>query len=169
VVPPGKTAQLEAIERLRPGLRIMALHALGDLEAAEEVAQETLVRALEAVANERVENPDNLAAFARGIARHVIADAQKAKRRRVPLELVPSDRDAGDGENPLGMLGSREEKARLHKALSQLSAEDREILHRCFFEGMTPGEIGCRLGEPPARIRKRKSRALARLRKAFLG
>ena len=58
----------EEIQRLRNGLHIMAVHALEDQEAAEEVVQETLVRTLQAVNDDRRESPKNLGAFVRGIA-----------------------------------------------------------------------------------------------------
>jgi RNA polymerase sigma factor (sigma-70 family) len=61
-----------------------------------------------------------------------------------------------------------EERDRVRQALTQLSATDRDILHLSFFEALTPVEIADRLGEPALRIRKRKSRALRRLRQAFL-
>ena len=74
MVPPGGKPELEAVEQLRLGLRIMALRALGDPEAAEEAVQETLVRALEALREGRPRDPEKLGAFVRGIARHVIAE-----------------------------------------------------------------------------------------------
>ncbi len=64
----------DELERLRAGLEIMALRSLGDREAAEEAAQETLTRAVEASKQGRIKNPEKLGAFVRGIARHVIAD-----------------------------------------------------------------------------------------------
>ena len=46
-------------------------------------------------------------------------------------------------------------------------AADRDLLGLCYFEGLTAVEIADRLGEPPERIRKRKSRAVERLRQAL--
>ena len=64
-MPPDRELEPEALEKLRLGLQIMALHALGDSDAAEEAVQETLVRAHEAVRNARLRDPDKLGAFVR--------------------------------------------------------------------------------------------------------
>lgn len=166
VVPPAEP-QPEALERLRLGLQIMALRALGDPDAAEEVVQETLVRAWEAMRAGRPDDPEKLGAFVRGIARHVIADTHRTRRRSPSLEAVHPEALGSDRDNPLAALISAEERASVRLALSRLSAGDREILRLSFFEGLTPVAIAERLGEPALRIRKRKSRALGRLRRAF--
>jgi RNA polymerase sigma-70 factor (ECF subfamily) len=169
VVPPGTTAPQEEIERLRPGLQIMALHALGDREAADEIVQETLVRALEALQSGRFRDTGDLGAFVRGIARHVIADTLRARQRRASLNMAPPTGGGATLENPLSRLITQEESSRLRAALARLSPEDQNVLSLSYLEGMTPREIGETSGEPAARIRKRKSRALQRLRVAFLG
>jgi RNA polymerase sigma-70 factor (ECF subfamily) len=146
----------------------MALRALGDPDAAEEAVQETLVRALEALRDGRLSDPDKLGPFVRGIARHVIADIHRAHQRSVPLHVVPDGEPASTSDDPLTALITTEERSRVRLALTQLSAGDRQILHMSFFEGLTPAAIAERLGEPALRVRKRKSRALARLRRALL-
>jgi RNA polymerase sigma-70 factor (ECF subfamily) len=168
VVPPSTGPESTVVEQLRSGLQIMALRALGDLEAAEEVVQETLVRALEALRDGRPKDPEKLGAFARGIARHVIADTRKALGRSIPLEAISDVRLDPGRDNPLTALVTAEERGRVRQALSLLSAADRQVLHLSFFDGLTPAEIAERVGEPALRIRKRKSRALRRLRRAFL-
>ncbi len=157
----------EEIERLRNGLHIMAVHALGDQEAAEEVVQETLVRTLQAMSDDARESPRNLGAFVRGIARHVIADVYEARRNRLPLESVPHDGGGATLEDPLGALVTEEDRQRVGRALRDLSPSDRAILRLCYYEGLAPMEIADRTGEPAPRIRKRKSRALVRLRRAM--
>ncbi len=165
--PDGESEQ-EALEQLRLGLQIMALRALGDPDAAEEAVQETLVRALDALRDGRIGNPDKLGAFVRGIARHVIADAHRARQRSARQQPLSDTSPAGGDADPLTALINAEERDHVRSALTQLSAGDREILHLSFFEGLTPVEIAERLGEPPLRIRKRKSRALNRVRRALL-
>ena len=76
----------DELERLRAGLEILALRSLGDREAAEEAAQETLTRAVEASRQGRIKNPEKLGAFVRGIARHVIADMIRARKHTTGLE-----------------------------------------------------------------------------------
>ena len=89
MTPDGGTLGVQDLERLRPGLLLMALRALRTVPAAEEAAQETLARALVALQNGQPADPEKVAAFVTGIARHVIADACRARKRDVSLEVVP--------------------------------------------------------------------------------
>ncbi len=160
----------DELERLRAGLEIMALRSLRDREAAEEAVQETLTRAVEAAKQGRIKNPEKLGVFVRGIARHVIADMIRARKHTTGLEALagtPSAPDDPDSD-ALSLIISKQQREQLRVALADLSATDQEILHLSFFEGLTPAEIAHRLNEPAERIRKRKSRALLRLRSAFL-
>lgn len=153
------------LEGLRHGLELLALRVLGDRGAAEEVAQETLARAVVAADRGTVIQDGRLAAFVAGIARHVIADRQRDDAKRAPLSaaahLVSAETD------PLTKLMSADERASVHTALGVISVPDRELLRLCYFEGLSPTEIARQLGEPAERIRKRKSRALDRLREAL--
>lgn len=153
---------------LRAGLRLMALQRLADVEAAEEVAQESLARLLAAVREGRLEHPAKLGAFARAIAYHVIVDTIRARSRHQPIATV-DHRLAAAGPDPLSLLLSGEEKARVRAALVTLSSADRELLRLCFFDGLAPADLAGRLNQPADRIRKRKQRALERLRRALLG
>jgi RNA polymerase sigma-70 factor (ECF subfamily) len=152
-------------ELLRSGIRLMALRAIGDPEAADEVAQETLSRAVQALRAP----PANLGAYVAGIARHVIADHFRATQREVSLERLHPDVLRTEATDPLASLCSEGEHAQVRRALGELSADDRELLHLSYFEGLSPTEIAERMGAPAERIRQRKLRALARLRRAFDG
>ncbi len=158
----------DQLAALRAGLRLMALHRLADAEAAEEVAQESLARVMAAVREGRLEQPDKLGAFARAIAYHVIVDTIRARARHQPIAAVDAVL-ATSAPDPLAALLSLEEKSRVRAALVTLSAPDRELLRLCFFEGLSPADLAARLREPAERIRKRKQRALERLRRALLG
>jgi RNA polymerase sigma-70 factor (ECF subfamily) len=159
----------EALEHFRSGLELLARRTLGSVDASREAVQETLARAVVALANGQPSDPEKLPAFVAGIARHVIVDMVRAERRVVPLDTLPEAEHPSSSSDTLSALVSAAERARVRDALSHLSAADRELLRLCYFEGFSPGEIAGRLGEPADRIRKRKSRALERLRQAFRG
>ena len=93
---------------------------------------------------------ENLGGFVRGIARHVIADMLRARQRTTRLEAVSETAGAAPGD-ALSVLISAEERDRVRRALTQLSAGDQEILHLCFFEGFSPAEIAERVDEPAPR------------------
>ena len=160
---------VEALERLRPGLQLMAVRSLGTVDAAEEAVQETLARAVAALARDQLADPAKLPAFVAGIARHVIVDMQRARYRSVSLESLPVAAHPSYHPDALKALVLAEERARVRAALVSLSESDRDLLGLCYVEGLAPTEIAERTGEPADRIRKRKSRAMDRLREAFHG
>jgi len=145
---------------------MVALRALGDADLAEDVAQEALSRGIAAAEAGRLTADDNVGAYLHGIARHVIADTRRAQGRELPvpssLEPPPVPAVA------LGKLVTEDERARVRRALARLSERDREILRLAFYDDLNSAEIAARLDEPAARIRKRKSRAVERLREAFM-
>jgi RNA polymerase sigma-70 factor (ECF subfamily) len=145
------------------GLLLVAVRALGDMDEARDAVQETMARALEALRGNRVPVGVVLEAFVYGICRHVIADVQ---RRRVRERGTVGDVGALPAPIPsaLDALVSAEERDAVARALAALPAADRDLLERCFVRGERVAAIAARQGEPAERIRKRKSRALERLR-----
>jgi RNA polymerase sigma-70 factor (ECF subfamily) len=165
---PRPAADPAALEPLRPGLHLIALRRLGgDADQAAEAVQEALARAVIAIEGGRLEDPARLAAFVAGILRHVIADLGRVRQRLIPIDSVPEP--PSPDEDPLAALATDAERTRLRAALDRLAPADRELLRLTYFEGVGPSELAERLGERADRIRKRKSRALERLRAAFLG
>lgn len=163
---PARTPDVD-LELLRSGIRLMALRALGDPDAADEVAQESLARAVAALRDPN--KTPNLGAYVAGIARHVIADHFRAKARLVSIDQLDPDALHAEEVDPLTALCSEGELDRVRQAISDLSVDDREIVRLCYFEELTPTQIAERLHVPPERIRQRKLRALERLRRAFDG
>lgn len=150
---------------LRSGIVLMALRALGDPAAAEEIAQEALSRAF--TATREPSATANLGAYVAGIARHVIADYFRARQRTGPMSQAAFESVRDESPDALAVLCSDGEAARVRDALGALTDGDRELLTLCYFQDLPPTEIATRLGVPPERIRQRKLRALQRLRAAF--
>ena len=152
------------MEVLRAGIRLMALRAFGNPDLADEVAQESIVRAFHSLRSSR---PEKLGPFVAGIARHVIADIIRARPREVPLDDLAPGSVPRTQRDALAVLCDASEQERVHQALGLLAPDDRDLLRLVFFDGLSPSEIAQRLGAPPERIRQRKLRALGRLRLAF--
>jgi RNA polymerase sigma-70 factor (ECF subfamily) len=152
------------LEVLRPGIRLMALRALGDAGLADEVAQETIVRAFHALRSVR---PERLGSFVAGIARHVITDIIRARPHDVALHHLAPESEPQTSSNALLLLCDDEEKERIRRTLASMTPEDRDLLRLLYFEGISAADIARRAGVPPERIRQRKLRALERLRQAF--
>ena len=159
------TAPDTEIELIRSGIFLMALRVLGDADAAEEVAQETLSRAVAII--RAPGTTANVGAYVAGIARHVIADHFRAKDRTAAITTADFEAVRDDRPDALTELCSHEETLRVRAAIADLTPGDREIITLCYFHELTPTEVAGRLGVPPERIRQRKLRALQRLRAAF--
>lgn len=147
------------------GVRFLALRSLGDEHAAEDVAQETILRALRTTIdanNAAIRDP---AAFIHGIAKHVIADALRRKYQTLSLEV--SETIPATDNDVLDSIISDEERTRVRLAIRKLPTSERSLLVMSFVRGMSSPEIAERLGESAELIRKRKSRAVQRLRAAF--
>lgn len=149
---------------LSEGVEIAATRRLGNRDDARDAAQETVARLVERVDAGRVRTPEELAPIAWGIARNVIADMLRERGRRIE-SLVEH---ASATPSPLDSLVTAEDAERVRRGMDQLSPDDRALLQRCFVDDERIGRIAESLGEPPERLRKRKSRALRRLA-AFLG
>lgn len=149
---------------LTRGLTLVALRALGTADDAEEAVQEILARAVEAISVGRVPAEVPLHAFVYGIARHVLSDAKRRRgkeRQHLDTAVTPL---AASQPSPLECLIKQEERDHVDWALGRLSAQERRLLTHCFVEGESIQSIASRSGLPAERLRKRKSRALKRLR-----
>src|SRR5213595_1955831 len=97
---------------------------LGDRDWAEEIAQETFVRALrqEQIVSER--------SWLFAVATNLVRDeARKDSRRRRHLELLAREEAAREPETPQVVAMERaEDAAAARKALEALSERDREAL-----------------------------------------
>ena len=160
---PDALQREQELVTLRSGLEIISQRALGHREDALDAVQETLSRTLDALRSGRVPEDTSLAAFARGVHRHVVADILRQRYREPPGDGRP-ERVRSVQPSQLELLVREEEAVGVSQALAQLNESDRELLRRCYVKGERLVEIAQALGAPSERIRKQKSRALQRLR-----
>ncbi len=134
---------------------------LGDRDWAEEIAQETFVRAL------RQKDLQNERAWLFAVATNLIRDeARKDSRRRRHLELLAAEARAEEAEEPVDELERAEERALARKAIDTLGERDREAL-LMKEEGLDYGEIAMALELSVASVGTTLSRARRRLVEAY--
>ena len=141
-----------------------ATRLTGDRAAAEDVVQETLVRAWR--------NPDvllNGKGSVRGwlltVARNIVIDRSRARSAR-PAEVAEAP-EAGPsvGDHAEAVVDSMA----VADALGALSEEHREVLVRIYFRGLSVAEAAAELSISPGTVKSRSYYALRALRGAFGG
>lgn len=160
--------EAELSRRFRQRLHLFALRRLGDPTAAEDVAQETLRRVVEALREKRLEDPDALPAYVFQTARHVCLHHHRSRKRerRALRRLTDIDAPRG-GADPLSHLLTEERRRAVRRALGELREPDRRLLRLFFYEGEETDEVARRFGISRGAARVRKHRALKRLWEAL--
>jgi RNA polymerase sigma-70 factor (ECF subfamily) len=144
-------------------LVIFGRRRLGSRAAAEDLAQETLRRVVEAHNEGRIRDPAALGAFVYEIARHVIQQHFR-RNQREQRAFGKLERDEADsGSTPLADVISEQRRGQVRKALEQLDEPDRRLLTWIYHEELDPADAAARLGIEPGTLRVRKHRALQRL------
>ena len=74
---------------------------------------------------------------------------------------------AGESESVEETVLRRLQYAQLHKAISLLPDDERELIDRLFFQDQTVREVAMDMGIYPNAVHKRKNRILGKLKKFF--
>jgi RNA polymerase sigma-70 factor (ECF subfamily) len=133
----------------------------GDIQRAEDIVQETLLRAWKR-AGEVPEQARRPWLFT--TARNLVIDSYRARKAR-PVEASADRLDAAVVDDG---LDSALDAVLLTEALRALSSEHRAVLFDCYYRGRTAVEIASARGLPPGTVRSRIHYALRALRLALL-
>ncbi len=132
---------------------------------ADDIAQETFVRAYRAIGRFRAGEP--LRPWLSRITVNLAYSLFRRRRRRpeTPLEpLIESGRQWAAGDDPAEEAAKAERHARLAQEYERLSPEHRAVLALRVVEDMSYDEIAHALGVPVGTVMSRLSRARAELR-----
>ena len=102
-----------------------------------------------------------------GVARRVVADAQRSERRRVRLGVKVGNTTEERSESPEAQVVRRAEDQELLEAMSGLKEMDRQILELRIWDELSRAEVAELLYISEAGVDKRFSRALKRLRRSL--
>lgn len=143
------------VERYQTPL-VRCLHSrLGDMDRAEEAAQETFVRAYLTLG--KLRKPEAFFSWLFGIADRVVKETSRAARRFRTA-------DCDDMESPARPDDSIDRASPLADAIDQLPDVYRQVIVLRFHGEQSCAEIGRTLGVPVGTVTKRLSRAYGLLR-----
>ena len=132
---------------------------------ADDLAQETFVRAWQAIGRFRVGEP--LHPWLARIATNLAFSLFRRRRRRpeTPLEpLVEAGRQWGVEDDPAGRVEEDERNRNLMSAFAELKPEHQAVLALRVVDEQSYEEIAATLGVPVGTVMSRLSRARAELR-----
>ena len=143
---------------LRTRLYARAVSLTHDRAGADDLVQETLVRALRA--RRRFQPGTNLAAWTQAIMRNVFIDTHRRAAVRVRWDPPDTALDDEDGFGPLDVLSSED----VEEVLPRLPAPYREIFALAYLENLSYRDIATKLGLPLNTTGTRLLRAKLRMR-----
>ena len=141
------------------------LHLTGDPVRAEDVAQETLLRAWQ-----HYEVLDEARGSVRSwlftVARNIVIDEWRSKKARPEtfMDEVPEQRRSVENDDDADQLLLSWVVA---EALTHLSEDHRTVLLECYYRGRSVAEAARRLGVPEGTVKSRTHYALRALRLAL--
>ncbi len=142
-----------------------ALRLTGDRVRAEDVVQETLLRAWrhpEVTADE----DRSARAWLFTVARNMIIDERRSARYRNETD-VPDPEHVADSAGPGSArdeVDTALDRILLSTALAQLSEEHRAVVRRAYYQGWTTGQIAADLQIPEGTVKSRLHYAVRALR-----
>jgi RNA polymerase sigma-70 factor (ECF subfamily) len=142
---------------------------LSNREAAEELVQETFLRAWRQIATYQP-SLGRVSNWLLGIARNLAID--ELRRRSARPQVVPNDENdeqitqipGAREEDPAELVQASAQSAQIRQALAALPPAQREVMELAYYSGLTQSEIAARLGDPLGTVKTRMRLATQKLR-----
>jgi RNA polymerase sigma-70 factor (ECF subfamily) len=150
--------RLLSIVQSRIGIKLR-----GKIEA-EDIVQETLLRAWRTIRSFEWRGPGSFAGWLTRIAEHLIWNASQ-KYPRAELSLRQDLKDTAT--SPEQSMRRNERFDRLEEAMTGLSPEQREAVRLSRIERLKVAEIAERMGKSPASVKMMLSRSRRKLKETF--
>lgn len=172
----GDTAAFSALyDRYERSLFNFIYQYVGDYEAAQDIFQETMIRAYRKLP--RYQIGTNFSAWVHRIAINLAKDEFKRKRKR-PVSNIAECAETGEeadlfaalpeeGPGPERLLVDKETARRVREGLVRLTPEHMQVILLYVFQGMAYKDIAETLGIPIGTVKSRMHYAVKELGKVI--
>lgn len=153
-------AEAELLQRMAPRIRLYGLRHLRNEAAADDLVQQVLIRALEALRAGRLREPEKLASFVLGTCRMTVLDLRRGAQRKERL----LERFGAAVPGPTQPLMPRLDHDLLARCIQSLKERERTVVVMTFYDEQAGGNVARCLGVSEANVRVMRHRAIHQLR-----
>ena len=158
-----REAEAELFRRMAPRIRLYGLRHLRDEHAADDLTQQVLITALEALRAGRLREPEKLTSFVLGTCRMTVLDLRRgAQRKERLLEQFGADLIA-----PVHQAMSLLDQDHLTRCVQNLKERERTVIVMTFYDEQTGADVASFLGLSEANVRVIRHRAIHQLRECM--
>jgi RNA polymerase sigma-70 factor (ECF subfamily) len=143
-----------------------ATRLTGDRAAAEDIVQETLVRAWKH-SETLVNGKGSVRGWLLTVARNLVTDRARSRAAR-PTEVAPPTESAlADPHTDQDVAREVVDRMVVFDAMDTLSDEHRSVIQELYFRGRSVAETATALGVPPGTVKSRSFYALRAMREVL--
>jgi RNA polymerase sigma-70 factor (ECF subfamily) len=159
----GDTAAFRVlVEREAPQVIAVCRRILRDPVEAEDVAQDSFIRAYRSLATYRGDGP--FAAWISRIAARQALARLVARAETTPLDDLEATIDPRAEDDPEAFALADEQRDAIHAAVAALPGEQRRVVELRYFGDLSLDEIAATTHQPVGTVKSRLHRGIASLR-----
>lgn len=151
-------------ETYYPRIYGYAFLQMGDVQAAEDLASDVMLKMIESIRSYKFKGLP-FGAWVFRIARNRLIDLHRRRKRRGEVDL--SETLAGTLASPQSMAERALERGQLQIAMKHLTEEQRQVIVLKFIQGFDNRSIGRIMGRSEGAIKSLQHRALHALRRVL--
>jgi RNA polymerase sigma-70 factor (ECF subfamily) len=161
-----REAEAELFRRMAPRIRMYGLRHLRDEHAAEDLAQQVMITALEALRAGRLREPEKLASFVLGTCRLTVLDLRRGANRKQRLmeqfgrELLTPVQAGWPHLQHAQLI----DHTQLARCVQNLKERERAVIVMTFYDEQTGADLANFVGVSEANVRVIRHRAIHQLR-----
>ena len=163
-------AEEELIRRYRDGVSIIIMQIVRDSPLAEDLSQETFMKALEKIRQGDVREPEKLSGFICGMAKYIAIDCvRRIRRSSNQKETGEAEQVPDPAPDQLEQLCRKERNEIIRRVIYDLKIErDREVIFRYYIAEEDKDMICADLGLNREQFNRVIFRALKRYKELYI-